>query len=323
MGWPARSIENGLQGSMRRPAVSSRRCSPAAVAVTLLAALLAGCSQVDPARESFDFSHVHGLGYNPSTNTIYVATHHGLIVGNESDGGWAWDYAGEERYDYMGFTQDSMDPSILYSSGHPDDPRAYGGVHLGVRRSTDGGATWEQRSLKGQVDFHSLTSIPGVEGGLVGVWKGDLMESRDGGLSWKNHTVSGTYLPFDAAVTDHHVYVTSADGLIAGHLGNASSWNRHAGGHGEIGTFFAIAAAPDGSVMFAGTGNGRSGTTYRSTDLGLNWTEIEHDLFVEAAVPLVFAFDPANVHHVLAATVGGAILESRDAGITWDSIRRP
>lgn len=283
---------------------------------------LAGCSQPVVRDEPFDFSHVHGLGYDPGNQTIYVATHHGLILGTPDGGDWAWDYAGLERYDYMGFTQDSVNASILYSSGHPDDPRAYGGVHLGVRRSTDGGATWEQRSLKGQVDFHSLTSIPGVEGGLVGVWKSNLMESRDGGLTWTNHTISGTYLPFDAAVTDHHVYVTSADGLIAGHLGNASSWNVHGGGHGEIGTFYAIAAAPDGSVMFAGTGNGRRGTTYRSTDMGQTWNQTEHELLKSAAVPLVFAFDPTDSDHILAGTSGGAILESMDAGLSWSALRR-
>lgn len=292
--------------------------------VLLAVILLAGCAQPSQlgADEPFDFSHVHGLGYEPGNQTIYVATHHGLILGTPSGDEWTWGYAGLERYDYMGFTQDATNASILYSSGHPDDPRAYGGVHLGVRRSTDGGVTWEQRSLKGQVDFHSLTSIPGVAGGLVGVWKGNLMESRDGGLTWVNHTVPGTYLPFDAAVTDHHVYLTSADGLLAGHMGNASSWKQHAGGHDEVGTFYAIAAAADGSVMFAGTGNGRSGTTYRSTDGGLTWNQTEHESLKSAAVPLVFAFDPLDVQHVLAATSGGAILESRDQGVSWVLLRR-
>lgn len=285
------------------------------------AVVLSGCFQPSPRDEPFEFSHVHGLGYDSGNQTIYVATHHGLILGTPDGDDWAWNYAGLERYDYMGFTQDATNASILYSSGHPDDPRAYGGVHLGVRRSTDGGATWEQRSLKGQVDFHSLTNIPGVEGGLVGVWKSNLMESRDGGLTWKNHTIPRTYLPFDAAVTDHHVYVASADGLIAGHFGNASSWNRHEG-HGDMGTFYAIAAAPDGSVMFAGTGNGRIGATYRSTDLGQTWSEAEHELLANAAVPLVFAFDPGNSRHVLAGTSGGDILESRDAGIEWTVLRR-
>lgn len=285
--------------------------------------MLAGCSEplARDGGDAVDFSHVHGLGYDPNDQTIYVATHHGLILGTRSGDDWTWDYAGLERYDYMGFTQDATNASILYSSGHPDDPRAYGGVHLGVRRSTDGGATWEQRSLKGQVDFHSLTSIPGVEGGLVGVWKGNLMESRDGGLTWVNHTIPGTYLPFDAAVTDHHVYVTSADGLLAGHMGNTSSWKQHAGGHDEVGSFHAIAAAPDGSVMFAGTGNGRSGTTYRSTDGGQTWNQTEHESLKVAAVPLAFAFDPSDGQHVLAGTAGGSILESRDAGLTWKVLR--
>ncbi|MHB1260128.1 MAG: hypothetical protein ACYC2H_00285 [Thermoplasmatota archaeon] len=284
-------------------------------------ALLAGCSSPGDQSLGVDFSHVHGLGYIPATNTILVATHHGLIVGNQTGDSWTWAYAGSERYDYMGFTQDSVNPNVLYSSGHPDDPRAYGGVHLGVRRSTDAGATWEQRSLKGQVDFHSLSSIPEVEGGLVGVWKDTLMESRDGGLTWVNHTIPGTYLPFDVAITDHHVYVASADGLLAGHMGNATSWKQH-GSHGNQGTFYAIASAADGSVMFAGTGNGRSGATLGSRDNATTWQTVENPLLAEAAVPAVFAFDPADSRHVFAATIGGDVLASLDAGSTWQVLRR-
>lgn len=301
--------------------MSSMRTRALAIAA-LGMVLLAGCAspQADGAA-SVDFSHVHGLGYLAETEQVLVATHHGLIVGNKTGSSWSWDYASSERYDYMGFTQDSVNPRVMYSSGHPDDPRAYGGVHLGLRRSTDGGATWEQRSLKGQVDFHALASIPAVEGGIVGVWKGNLMESRDGGFTWTNHTVPGTYLPFDVAVTDHHVYVASADGLLAGHMGNASSWKQH-GQHGEVGTFYAIASAPDGSVMFAGTGNGRSGKTLVSRDNATTWQQVAEPDLANAAVPVVFAFDAADKLHVLVATSGGTVLESRDAGQSWDVLRR-
>ncbi len=292
------------------------------LAVLAIAALLAGCStpaERDP--EAPDFSHVHGLGYLPATNQVLVATHHGLIVGNQAGSSWTWEYAGSERYDYMGFTQDAVNRTVVYSSGHPDDRRGYGGVHLGLRRSTDAGQTWEQRSLKGQVDFHSLTSIPGVEGGLLGLHNGRLMESRDGGLTWTNHTVPLTYIPLDVAVTDHHVYVASADGLIAGHLGNASSWKRH-GDHGDMATFYAIAAAPDGSVLFGGTGNGRSGQTYLSRDNATTWQPVEDAVLGKAAVPAVFAFDATDANHILAATIGGDVLESHDQAASWTILRR-
>lgn len=307
----------------RKPQTKGRpgRLVNGTATILAVAVLLAGCSSPAEGVANVDFSHVHGLGYNPDTNQILVATHHGLIVGNKTGDAWSWDYASSERYDYMGFTQDAVNHTTMYSSGHPDDPRAYGGVHLGLRRSTDAGATWEQRSLKGQVDFHSLTSIPDVAGGILGLHNGKLMESRDGGLTWTNHTVPLTYLPFDVAVTDHHVYVTSADGLLAGHLGNASSWKRH-GDHSEAGLFHAIAAAPDGSVMFAGTGNGRSGKTFVSHDNATTWQEVSDSILGEAAVPVVFAFDPLEFRHVLAATIGGDVLESQDAGESWHVLRR-
>lgn len=284
------------------------------------AILLAGCSQFSVRDGSFDFSHVHGLGYDPGNQTIYVATHHGLILGTPNGDGWTWDHAGAERYDYMGFTQDATNASILYSSGHPDDPRAYGGVHLGVRRSTDGGVTWEQRSLKGQVDFHALDSVPGLYGGLVGVWRDSIMESRDGGLTWTNHTGPAA-LMFDLAATSGKVYVATADGLASGQVDNRTSWIRHP--DPEPGRpAMAIAANDDGSLLFAGTGNGRSGGTYSSTDGGHTWALVEKADLRDTAVPAVFAFDSGDNAHVFAATSAGTVVESTDRGGSWHVIRQ-
>ena len=277
---------------------------------------LAGCSQ--PAREpDIEIIHVHGLAYDANATTLYVATHHGLAQG--LDNGKTWQYVGD-MYDYMGFTQDLVRNGTFYSSGHPDDPRTFGGVHLGLRRSTDGGVTWEQRSLKGQVDFHSIAAIPRIEGGLVGLWKDKLMESRDGGMTWSNHT-GPALLMFDVAVTDHHTYVATADGLAGGHPGNQSSWQRFSDPEpGRIA--MALAASPNGSVMFAGTGNGRSGATYRSLDGADTWQKLEHPMLANAAVPAVFAFDSSNARHLYAATPGGDLLESQDAGESWTVVRR-
>jgi photosystem II stability/assembly factor-like uncharacterized protein len=285
----------------------------------VLALLLAGCSSPPATGNDVEVTDLHGIGYLPATNQVLLASHHGLVIGTK-DRTWSWDYAGSERYDYMGFTQDSVTPTTMYSSGHPNDPREYGGVHLGLRRSTDSGVTWEQRSLKGQVDFHELTSIPGTEGGLVGIWKDKIMESRDGGLSWINHT-GPSYLMFGIAVTDHHTYVATSEGLAGGHPGNASSWERHS--DPEPGRLaMAVNANHNGSLMFAGTGNGRSGSSYRSTDGGHTWAKIAEEALRDAAVPILFAFDPSDDQHVLSASAGGHVMESRDAGLTWSTLRR-
>lgn len=283
---------------------------------TVVLLFIAGCSQ--PASEpSIEIIHVHGLGYDANATTLYVATHHGLARG--ADNGKTWQYVGD-TYDYMGFTQDSVQNGTFYSSGHPDDPRAFGGVHLGLRRSTDGGITWEQRSLKGQADFHSIAAIPAVEGGIVGLWKDTLMESRDGGLTWTNQTGPATRM-LDLAVTGHHTYVASAEGLSAGHLGNRSSWQRLSDPEPDR-IAMAIAASPDGSVLFAGTGDGRSGATYRSIDGALTWEKMSQPLLAGIAVPAVFTFDSLDSNHTYAATASGDILESRDAGATWAVLRR-
>lgn len=294
--------------------------APVAVAAAGIL-FLAGCSAPGPEDDGVDFSHVHGLAYSAESGTLRVATHHGMVNGVGRGSSWTWTFASAERFDYMGFTQDAVRPDVFYSSGHPNDPQSFGGVHLGLRRSTDAGVTWEQRSLKGQVDFHALAALPQVEGGLVGAWRDQLMESRDGGLTWANQTGPSPAMLGVAATADL-VVVAGSDGLAGGRLGDPSGWQRFADPEpGRIAT--AIAASSDGSVMFAGTGNGQgAGATYRSTDGAMTWQKVGEPLLAEATVPAVFAFDPADAGHVFAATVAGDVLESRDAGASWDVLRR-
>lgn len=286
---------------------------PLLVAVLLVA--LAGCSQ--PRADRFEILHVHGLSYDANATTLYVATHHGLARGQGN--GKTWEYVGD-MFDYMGFTRDSTANTTFYSSGHPGDPRAFGGVHLGLRRSTDGGVTWEQRSLKGQVDFHSLAAAPGMAGGLVGIWRDTLMQSNDGGLTWTNTTGPASVM-FDLALTAQRAYVATPDGLLAGHIGDPSSWQRLAGPDPDA-VAQAIAASPEGTILFVGTGDGTGGTTYRSGDGGLTWTKATQRVLADADVPIVFAFDSVDPMHVYAASAGGDLLESRDAGVTWDVLRK-
>jgi photosystem II stability/assembly factor-like uncharacterized protein len=146
------------------------------------------------------------------------------------------------------------------------------------------------------------------------------MESRDGGLTWVEHA-GPAMLMLDVAATRDEVYVATADGLASGQPGNQSSWLRHADPE-PARPATSIAAAPDGSLLLAGTGNGRSGATYASRDGATTWQKLAEPLLADAVVPVSFAFDPADAGHVLAATSAGDVLESRDAGSTWTVLRR-
>jgi hypothetical protein len=285
-----------------------------AVVVASLLLGIAGCAA--PGQE-IDISHVHGIGHDPDSGAIYLATHHGLARGLPEGGSWTWAYVGSERYDYMGFTQDGNVSTTFYSSGHPDDPRAFGGVHLGLRRSTDGGVTWEQRSLRGEVDFHALTALHGAEGWLAGSWQGKTKVSRDGGLTWGDFpSPPGQVLALASA--DEALLAGTSAGLWATRdLQGFTGWARMAGP--SNGVISSVAASSDGQSMLAGTGDGRSGAAYRSSNGGTTWSLVEHPLLSSAPGQVLFIFNgPTNA---FAALGDGSVLQSTDGGATWSQIR--
>lgn len=277
--------------------------------VATLPLLLAGCSQA-PSAPDVDITHAHAVEY--VGDRLYVATHHGLVMGKQAGGSWGWTYASEERFDLMGFTVD--DHGTFYSSGHPSDPRAYGGVNLGLRRSTDGGHLWEQRSLKGQTDFHALTALPG-SGNLAAYWRNAIMESSDGGLSWTNTTAPATSNVLSLAAAADRLWAGAIDGLYQRQAGNWTKLN-------VPGAIVSHTVSRDGQTMWASQMTQTGGATWTSTDGGATWAKADgHKILESVAAPVLFTIDDADVDHVFASDAGGTIIETRDGGQSWTSIR--
>lgn len=276
--------------------------------------VLAGCSAPG---EGPSISHVHGLAFDPLQQAVYVATHHGVAKGVPQGDSWSWDYVGSERYDYMGFTQDAVEFGTFYSSGHPSNPSAFGGVHLGLRRSQDGGETWEQRSLKGQVDFHALTRLHGGAGRLAGGWQGALKISQDAGATWQDHPVQGFGI-YALASSDGALWAGTNAGIKR--TTDYQTWMDASAG--LSGAVTALAVAKDGMLVFASTGDGRSGGTFRSADGGATWQPLAPPELRDSAAPVLFAIDPQAKEHVFASTADAAIFESTDAGQNWQQIRQ-
>ena len=148
-----------------------------ALLAVVTASHLAVASEVLPVHELKQHTHIHGVAVD-QTNArhLLIATHHGVFRAGPD--GMA------ERIspvkDFMGFTPHPSDPETFYGSGHP----AQGG-NLGFIVSTDGGATWQQRSpgVNGPVDFHQMTVSP-VDPDIIYGTYGALQRSGDGGHSW-------------------------------------------------------------------------------------------------------------------------------------------
>ncbi|MXP21229.1 exo-alpha-sialidase [Gordonia sp. HNM0687] len=120
--------------------------------------------------------HVHGLHID-ADGTILAGTHSGVWAVN-SDGNAT--KVGSSDDDLMGFSGASGTDTLV-TSGHPG-PSSEAPNPLGLRRSNDGGRTWMDQSLGGEVDFHALATDGAYVIGFDGTT--GLRVSVDGGLSW-------------------------------------------------------------------------------------------------------------------------------------------
>ena len=246
--------------------------------------------------------HVHGLGINPASGALYVATHHGTFVLPEEDRA---ERLSDSYQDTMGFTV--AGPDRFLGSGHPDVNELRSGRPplLGLIESTDAGKSWEARSLEGEVDFHALAFVDGRVYGwdstssrfmvsddletwetrsavaissfsvdpddrarIIAAGSGSLVESVDGGRTW--HTIDGP--PVAALSWDDSAGLWGADG--AGRIHRSSdgrSWEQE----GRVPGSPQALLATDDWLYAASDDAGRTGI-YRSPD-GARWDLLYRD----------------------------------------------
>lgn len=284
-----------------------RAYSPGAIAVIGLALAMVlmarpgGAQETVPVGALVGQTHVHGVAFDPGDPTfVFVATHHGLY--RVSPDGMA------ERVspiqDFMGFSPQPGGATVLFASGHPA-----GGGNLGFIVSTDGGRTWQQRSLGvgGPVDFHQMAASPADPNVVFGVY-GAIQKSNDAGMTW---SITGQAPPgmvdlAASAVDADTIYAATENGLYVSRNAGAN-WRPLIRGT----TVSLVDVAPDGSIYTFALGQGLLRAADDESEfvpIGSTWVD-----------PYLFhlAVDPTDPLHFLAATASGRILRSVDGGINW------
>lgn len=276
-------------------------------------------SPVESIYHEHEHNHLHGLGFHPDEQSLFLATHYGLFVLK----GTELFQLGTSRDDFMGFSLHPHDPDIIYTSGHPRR-----GGNMGVMKSGDAGASYEQifTGLQGEtVDFHSMTISSADADILYGAFQGRLYRSLDGAESWSYATANGLPArgfcwgvpclhadPNDA----NRVYAGTAEGLMRSD-DQGEHWT--AVSSANTGAVVSVGVAPgDRQVLIAHTqhhGIARSddgGSTWQPTNAGL-------DLANGEAV-FQFVFDQDDANRVFAATTGDQVYQSKDQGRTWENL---
>jgi photosystem II stability/assembly factor-like uncharacterized protein len=228
---------------------------------------------------ALDGTSVFDIEFAPD-GTAYLGTQ--ASIWKSTDGGLSWAVlnlgigANDQVFDVA---LDPSDPSTLWA-GIED---ALGLQPENVIRSTDGGATWADRTpphaapLSGRgivVDPGDSNTVIAVFGGDFG--GGEVWISTDGGDSWMDRSAGLPGNPMNAVVYD-------GTRLLVG-----------------------------GGLLFGSQLVG----LYESTDLGVTWTPL-HDGTWPILVVEDIAVDPSDSASIFVAIDGGGVNRTTDGGVTW------
>lgn len=272
---------------------------------------------VDSLTDEYAANHLHGVGFDHERELLYLASHFGLYVLDETGDLFI---VGDSRDDHMGFTMHPDDPKTLYRSGHP-----YGEPgNLGVERSTDGGRTWDQifTGVEDEtVDFHSMAISPADPDVLVGSYRGAIYVTEDGGENWTiadgaGLPAVGTCWGAQCLATDtadrETIYGGTAEGLFrSDDLGD--SW--------ELVTdmlTIGILVHPESPEQLWGFVPEGIVTT---TDGGDSWELfLDHTAFREEEMVFGFAVDYSDPASLFAGTSADRVFRSDDGGEIWSVV---
>lgn len=148
-------------------------------------------------------THLHGLHVS-ADRTLLAGTHTGLVAINPTG---TTTPVGTSDDDLMGLTG-APGSDLLFASGHPG-PSSSAPNPLGVRASSDGGRTWVDRSLSGQVDVHVLAAAGNLLVGSDG--SPTLMVSSDAGHTW---SVGAHLVPRSLAITVDGIWAATDEGAL-------------------------------------------------------------------------------------------------------------
>lgn len=282
----------------------------------VLAVLLA-VAKAEPG--GFQLHHIHGLAVDPGdAASVYIATHAGLVKGTQDQD---WQFVGDNRSDFMGFTVHPTVPGLMVASGHPAE-----GSHepnpRGLIVSRDGGRTWRPLTLEGLADFHALT-LSRADGDTVYGWN----VGRNPGLyrvslrngTWRRVEARGLEEVFSLGAHPMErdtVVAGTRSGLLVSRDGGQSWAPLGSALRGLPVT--AVGFHPEKTqVLLAYAVHPELGLI-QSLDSGLTWTSLGVFLGREDAVShIAFSSVQGTIH---GATFGSDVFRSTDRGRRWQRL---
>jgi len=283
-----------------------------AVCSTLPAAARAGLNEWSSIGPYGPGGNVHALAADPVVSgTLYAGTDGGVF--KSVDAGATW---GPVKNGLTSFTVHALaiDPFAHQT--------IYAGTNGGVFVSADGGATWSaRRSGLGKIAVLSLAIDPSSSSVLyAGTATGGVFRTADAGSSWTaaNNGLASTEIRCLAVSPQAPgtIFAGTPSGVYRS-TDAAMSWSASSGIGSPV---RGVAADPsNSSVVYAGTeGLFSAAGIFKSTDTGATWSPMNNG--VGNATVLTVLVSRTNPSIVFAATQGGGIFATGNAGAAWSAL---
>jgi hypothetical protein len=280
----------------------------------------AGTKEPSSNGEAVTFKHMHGMGYTPDGEEIYVPAHDGFIIYRDG----AWVIPDRPKHDYMGFSATDFG---FYSSGHPE-PGSNLKNPFGVIKSTYADEDFEKLDLYGKVDFHGMAA--GFKSHAIYVLNAEKNSSMDG---------TGLFYTLDEAKTWEKAEVNGLEGQTASIAAHPTEAGTVAMGTNtglflskDSGNAFTtiIENSPTTAIHFTNNGNLIAGTVTNESNykaklftINLETKEKEEimlpDLPEKDAISYI-AVNPKEEQEIVFATYKNNMFISNDNGQSWNQI---
>ncbi|MCK1998339.1 sialidase [Psychrobacillus psychrodurans] len=292
------------------------------IVLLVLILVLSACNSNEKEVYSFTevknskIDHIHGLGYLNGGNDIAIATHFGLYEYGK-DG---WKEASSQKHDYMGF---QAVREGFFSSGHPEEGSEYKNP-LGLIKSIDKGASFEQLAFYGEIDFHYLAA--GYDSNTIYVlnempvedMKVGLHYSTDEGASWTEGMMNGFISKFISNLSAHPtrkelIAIGSKDGLFV-----SADYGQNFKSMNNTKNITYVTLNKTGGYY----SNFDNDKVYLKSFLLENNEETDIQLPKDLKMdPIVFiAVNPENQKELVIVTNNNNIYITKDNGFSWDKL---
>jgi photosystem II stability/assembly factor-like uncharacterized protein len=226
---------------------------------------------------------------------VLLGTHVGIY--ETMDGGRSWTFAGLEGDDAMNMVRTS--DGTLWVAGHSV-----------LKKSADGGATWEDVRPDGlpSIDVHGFALDPADDQVIYAAIAGEgLYRSDDGGASFEEVSKGVGPAVYGLAVTsDGRVLAAEQRGVFASEDGG-TTW-RILLEENVVG--LAVNPGDERTILAVGSG------IFRTSDGGRTWRQVQE--ISEGAWPVAWA--PSDPERAYVVGFDRELYRSTDAGATWEIV---